>query len=399
MKCVFLVCIGLLAGVPSWGQKELKSIRKLLKSNNPTEAMKLVCGLEGDSDVVKHTPKLYDLAKEAQMKLNDTENEKIYLKQQCDTTAFFRTTLGIFEYALKCDSAEVAAGGRFDFRDGNREILRRYRPNLNAAGRWFFRKKQYEEARRFLKMYIDVTRMPIWSKGGSECGETCPNAAFLLTNSSFCLEDYAKVPEYKDLALLDSARREQVWMFLALSAKETGDTTAFRHYLECGLQEYPRQPFFFSYLSDYYNSREKYPEALALADTMQKIVPDDLYILAGKGLALMNLKRYEECIATSKELLAKDSTIADAYFHIGACYCNLANEVKVPTNINSRTYRESKEKVRKYYEDARWYMETYRLLVPLEQKKWAPLLYRIYLNLNLGKQFDEMDAILKTLNI
>ncbi len=40
-------------------------------------------------------------------------------------------------------------------------------------------------------------------------------------------------------------------------------------------------------------------------------------------------------------------------------------------------------------------MERYRVLAPKEKDKWAPVLYRIYLNLNLGKQFDEIDHLLK----
>jgi len=40
-------------------------------------------------------------------------------------------------------------------------------------------------------------------------------------------------------------------------------------------------------------------------------------------------------------------------------------------------------------------MEKYRKLAPAEKKKWAPALYRIYLNLNMGKQFDEIDNLMK----
>ena len=41
------------------------------------------------------------------------------------------------------------------------------------------------------------------------------------------------------------------------------------------------------------------------------------------------------------------------------------------------------------------YMERYRQLAPRQQDKWAPALYKIYLNLNMGKQFDEIDKLLK----
>ena len=47
------------------------------------------------------------------------------------------------------------------------------------------------------------------------------------------------------------------------------------------------------------------------------------------------------------------------------------------------------------YHNALFFMERYRALAPEQKQKWAPALYRIYLNLNMGKQFDEIDHLLK----
>jgi len=47
------------------------------------------------------------------------------------------------------------------------------------------------------------------------------------------------------------------------------------------------------------------------------------------------------------------------------------------------------------YSKARPYMERYRQLMPDDRKRWAPALYRIYLNLNLGKQFEEIDKLMR----
>ena len=54
-----------------------------------------------------------------------------------------------------------------------------------------------------------------------------------------------------------------------------------------------------------------------------------------------------------------------------------------------------KKQVRQTYMMARPYMERYRRLAPQQKQKWGPALYRIYLNLNMGKQFDEIDRLLK----
>ena len=40
-------------------------------------------------------------------------------------------------------------------------------------------------------------------------------------------------------------------------------------------------------------------------------------------------------------------------------------------------------------------MEKYRTLVPEAKSKWLAPLYTIYLNLNMGKEFDEIDKIRK----
>jgi len=54
-----------------------------------------------------------------------------------------------------------------------------------------------------------------------------------------------------------------------------------------------------------------------------------------------------------------------------------------------------KKQIRKMYQKALPYMEKCRQLAPGEKDKWGLPLYRIYFNLNMGKQFDEIDKILK----
>ena len=41
-------------------------------------------------------------------------------------------------------------------------------------------------------------------------------------------------------------------------------------------------------------------------------------------------------------------------------------------------------------EEARPYLETYRKYCPSQHEKWAPLLYRVYLELNMGPEFEDV---------
>jgi hypothetical protein len=40
------------------------------------------------------------------------------------------------------------------------------------------------------------------------------------------------------------------------------------------------------------------------------------------------------------------------------------------------------------------YLQKYRTMAPDMQDQWALPLYTIYLNLNMGKEFDEIDKLL-----
>ena len=81
-----------------------------------------------------------------------------------------------------------------------------------------------------------------------------------------------------------------------------------------------------------------------------------------------------------------DEQMADAYYNAGTACMNMA------LGMDPRNH---KKQIKKMYQKALPYMETYRQLAPQAKDKWAPALYRIYFNLNMGKQFDEINRILK----
>ncbi len=48
-----------------------------------------------------------------------------------------------------------------------------------------------------------------------------------------------------------------------------------------------------------------------------------------------------------------------------------------------------------YYKKALPYMERYRELAPEQKDKWMAALYNIYLNLNMGTEFEEIDRMIR----
>lgn len=83
----------------------------------------------------------------------------------------------------------------------------------------------------------------------------------------------------------------------------------------------------------------------------------------------------------------------DVYYNAGVSYINLA--VSLEKNLTSK--RKNRTQIISYYKKSLPYMEQYKEMRPEDKEKWAPSLYNIYLKLNMGKQFDEMNAILQDL--
>lgn len=92
----------------------------------------------------------------------------------------------------------------------------------------------------------------------------------------------------------------------------------------------------------------------------------------------------------SDSLISINDTIPDAYYNAGTAYLN---KILILENRVGKT-RKDKTHIKEMYQLACSYMEKYRELVPDDKAKWAPALYRIYLNLNQGKKFEEVDRIL-----
>ena len=381
--------------------KKLKPLHTLLKGKRGADAVKMVDNLAKDS-LLAFEPKLFDMGKQAQILVNNAENEKVYLKRPYDTVNFFNSTYGIYEQILKCEKMEqkmlAEKGKKMKYHKGNRAVMHRYYPNLCAAGRFFYSKKRYKDVTRFMEMVLDVPTYPIWGEDRSVINsEEYVDYAYLYLRSAYFNKEYANVGRYKDMVLANPEYRSQAMELLTLSAHALKDSTTYLKYLKQGLMEYPKSPFFFTRLTDHFTEKKDYRAALVLADSMLHVDNNNVLFLVSKSVALLNLQRNVEAIEVSQKILLLDSTLVAPNYYIGAAYCNLANNLMLPININSAAYKQVFSKQKSYYEKARPYIERYRKAKPDATNRWAPLLYRIYLTLNMGKQFDEIEQVLRTL--
>jgi tetratricopeptide (TPR) repeat protein len=361
-------------------KKELSQARSSIKSGKYDDAEKVLVKLLGDS--TNRTNKRIWLAYyDAVRGKYEQGNEKLYLKQNYDTALFFSHARKMLSIAETLDSLAP------EYRKSHAEQQNGYRPNVFNGGSFLLRKGKWSEAYDYYEAYIDCGRQPLFSTYHYDSLDTrMPEAAYWATYCGYKLNDPVLTLRHHKLALKDTTKADFTLQFVAEARKWLNDDELYMVTLREGFHRYPEFHYFFPRLMDAYISKGQYDKALALADSALVVNDSSELFLFAKSTTLLRLERYAESIRYSERLIAMNPEMAEPYFNAGSAYVNIASR------LNERHY---KKQMRQAYQKALPYMETYRKLMPDEKDKWGPVLYRIYLNLNMGKQFDEIDRLLK----
>lgn len=401
MRRFTLIFAALLTGAaPAPGQKEYRAIRALLKANNGDGALNSVRECM-KNEKFREDPELYHYGFAAYVKKNNALNEQAYLKQNLDTAALFNSVYGAFEFAMRCDTFDSRPDekGRTDarYRKDHGPALSRLYTNLKNGGLYFIAKGNFPEAYKFFAMYIDAPRLPFFDKEMEEEDSLrIVRAAYWATVCAYQMKDAGMFFAYHEKALPDTAYRAKEMELAADMYAMKGDAEKRAECLRRGVAEFPTNYYFFSNLLDYYNERDMFGEALALSDSMLAADPRSVISLYGKSIVYLKMKRYDDCIAVSESLLQNDSTYAEVYYNIGASYYAKAAELDnmVRADMDMAEMRGIKRESDKLYRTALPYLEQYREMASGNIDRWGRPLYRIYLTLNMGGKFEEIDRLL-----
>lgn len=321
-------------------------------------------------------------------------NEKLYLKQKYDTTALFSITKRLFEDMQAFDSidAQPDKKGRVAprYRERHSEYLNRIRANLYYGGAYYIRRGDYAKAQNFLETYVACKDMPLFSGYDYATTDTLmPSAAYWIMYCGNKVKDADLVLSYESIARKESLHRDFMLQYVSEAYLMKNDTANYVRTLHEGLDYNALFPFFFPRLVEYYNSKDMFDKAMGVVDQAMLTDSANVTFRSAKSTILLNQRKYDECIKLSEELIAENESLADAYYNIGLAYFDQAIEMdKV-----KQKYKTKRQKMTKLYEKSLPYMERYRQLAPSQVRRWSLPLYTIYLNLNKGKEFDEIDKI------
>lgn len=373
-------------------KKEISQARTYIKSGKSLDkAEQMMQRLLKDS-VHRKNEKIHLIYIESIRKQYDAFNENMYLKKTVDTAAFFNMVRKLF-LANECfDSLDATPNEKGvvkpKYRSKNSAYLHTIRQNLFNGGAFFIRKQKFADAYNMMDTYLDCMKQPLFE---SYNYPENPEAAYWALFSGYKLSKPALTLKYADIAKRDTSHLEYTLQYLCETYKSLNDTAAYIATLKEGVERYLDYPYFFTYLVDYYNSKEMLDSALAVVEKGLAHDPERELFLFAKNNLLLNLGQYEECIKISDKLIAKNESLAEAYYNAGVSYINMAYVLEK----EKKNTRKQREAIVDKYRKAKPYIEKYRELAPDKKDRWAAALYNVYYNLNMGKEFEEIDQLLR----
>ncbi len=383
------VCISSLAQ-----KKELAQAKTYIKSGKDFDkAEALMRTLLNDSNN-KCDIKIWLMLTEAVRMQYEQGNENLYLKQKYDTVALFNNCERMFKAYESMDSIDALADEdgrvRIKYRKRNADYLNDLRRNLYNGGVFFISKQNFKSAYFILDTYLDCVNQPLFSQYKYDnTSKQALSAAYLATYCGAKLLDQDKALKYSDMALNYTQGRENTLQILANIYNERKEKDRYCNVLKTGFREYPQSEFFFTRLVDYYNNEGQTDSSLVVVDEAIKCDSTNVLFLYGKSNILLNTGKYQDCVSICDKIIAMNDTLPDVYYNAGVAYLNLAFEAEKGNAKQRRTL------VKNYYTKSKPYMEKYKVLAPEQKDKWAAALYNIYLNLNMGKEFEEITKILQ----
>ena len=377
-------------------RKELSQAKTYIKSGKDFDkAEKLMTGLLAKDSVNRQNKKIYQMWLLAVQKQYEAANEKLYLRQKYDTAQFFGLVRRMYQISVSLDSLDAKPDkkGRVrpEYRKDNAFYLDKLRRNLYYGGTFQVRKGVFDDAYSYFETYLATCSQPLFT-GYNYAKEDSliPQVAYWATFSGYHRQRADSVLRYSKLALRDTSRQEYTLQYICEAYRWQRNDSGYVSTLHEGFKLFPRHQYFFPRLADYYNQHGESEKVLKLAE--QGLMADSLnqLMLLAKSVAQLNMGDDEGCIATSERLIALNDTLSEAYFNLATVKLNKALALE-----RENEPRKNRRKLTALYTEARPYMEAFRKLAPSDKQRWAPALYRIYLHLNMGKQFEEIDRVMR----
>ena len=401
-KVVLSVVMLLVTGFAFAQEKAVKEAKKIAGAVNPdfAQAEQLINGALTNPET-KDQAETWNVAGFIQKRRSEKEMESAYLRKPYDTLQVYKSALDMCKYYLKCDELAQIPNekGKIKnkYRKTNAATIKGERGNLINGGIQFFNEDKNKEALEYFGMYVSLPSQPMFAEDEELKADTLlPQIAYYASLAAMKMEDYASVLKYAPVAQDDKEVGKYAMEFVSTALKAEGDTAKWIVSLQEGVKKYPEHPFFFGNLIDYYSNSKKFDEAMAFADEMIAKDPSNPFNTYVKGYLYHNMEDYDKALEFYKKTIELSPDYAEAYSNIGLIYCLKAQDysAKATSDVNDPKYAEDMAKLKTFYEEAKPYYEKARQLKPDQRELWLNGLYRVYYNLQMGPEYEEIEKLM-----
>lgn len=346
---------------------------------------------------------LMNFAVMAQFGLQKAESRKIYLNNKPDTAKYFSHILNTYTYALRTDSLDHQPNRKGKIKPHYTHQLSTQllslRNNLKSGGKWFYKRKDYENAVKYFDMYISTIGHSLISNPNSSKKEPHDmdadsiELAKLAVVSAYGAKQYPLVLRHFRLAVQDSINRSLMYEICAKSHQQLGDSIAYVNTLQEGFDLYPLNDYFYATLVSHYNSVNEYDASLRVLNHVIENNPRMRKYWYLKGKVHQCLNQADSAITAYRQAIHIQPDDAESYAAIGSVYLSMAHDFynSAGLKLGDKNYLSNRKKLSGMYSLA---MKAYELARKFNENNpalWLSGLREVYFKLNKGKELKALE--------
>lgn len=402
MKRVLLVSIALsIAATGAFAQKKAVSqAESIAKGNNAdfAEARTLIKGaLENPES--KDDPKTWYVAGYVEDQQFSSERMKEMLGQQPNQPVMYEALLNVLPYMIKADELDQLP-------DAKGKIKPKYSKNIKGilsanhiyyinGGAYYFDARDYRKAYDCFEQYMQISDLPMFK--GEKVAERDSN--FMMVQYYYAVAATQLGEPQTAIAALNRAKdtdykKNDIYQYLYYEYEQLQDSTNMERVLLEGLKLFPEEEYYLMQLINTYIYSNRNEEAINYLNQAIQGDPSNptFYDVLGKVYET-GLRDYDKAEESYKKALDLDPTSIEALSNLGRVYYNLAINKQNDANMinDNKLYQEELTKAKELFEKARPYFEKAHQGKP-DEREYMIALRGIYYNLNMGKEFDEIEA-------
>ncbi|WP_085536071.1 tetratricopeptide repeat protein [Massilibacteroides vaginae] len=400
MKRVLLTVALCVAATAAFAQKKaVNEAQSLAKGNKDfAEARTLVKGAL-ENEETKNDPKTWFVAGFVEDQQFSAERTKQILGTAPNEPVMYEALgaiLPFFKKAYELDQLPDAKGKvKPKHVKDIKSILSANHVYYINGGAYYFDQRDYAKASNFFEQYLEISDLPMFK--GEKVAERDSNfmtVQFYAAVAATQLGDSEKAIQALERAKNTDFRQNDVYQYLCYEYEQLKDSVNFEKTLEEGLTKFPEEKYYLLNLINTYIYSNRNDKAIEFLNTAIAKEPNNaqLYDVMGRvyETGFKDFTKAEEAFTKACEL---DPENTDILSNLGRVYYNQGVNKQGEANLinDNKLYQEELAKAKEFFRKALPHFEKAHQLKP-EDTEYMTALRGIYYNLDMGKEFEEIEA-------